>query len=70
MPRITVDVSTEVAEALTRQARALLMARGAYVRAVLAAVTAQAVRPDHRGHERGEADHTYTMSSHTHTKEE
>ena len=44
MPTLTVEVSSEVAEALTRQARALLLGRRAYVRAVLAAVAQQAER--------------------------
>ena len=42
MPTLSVEVSSEVAEALTRQARSLLLGRRAYVRAVLAAVAAQA----------------------------
>ena len=44
MPTLTVQVSDEVAEALTRQARALLLGRRAYVRAVLSAVAQQATR--------------------------
>ena len=40
--RITVDVPAEVAEALARRPRTLLIGRRAYVRAVLAAVAAQA----------------------------
>ena len=42
MPTITVEVPADVAEALSRQARALLLGRRAYVRAVLAAVAEQA----------------------------
>lgn len=42
MPTISVEVTPEVADALSRQARALLLRRQAYVRAVLAAVAAQA----------------------------
>ena len=44
MPSIAVEVPDEVARALARQARALLLSRGTYVRAVLAAVAAQAER--------------------------
>ena len=42
MPTITVEVTPEVADALSRQARALLIGRRAYVRAILAAVAEQA----------------------------
>jgi hypothetical protein len=44
MASITVQVPDLVADALTRQARALLLGRRAYVRAVLAAVASQADR--------------------------
>jgi hypothetical protein len=44
LPTITTDVTPEVAEALSRQARALLLTRRMYVRAVLAAVAAQVKR--------------------------
>jgi hypothetical protein len=46
MPVISISVTPEVAAALARQARALLMSRQTYVRAVIAAVAAQADR-DH-----------------------
>ena len=42
MPTITVEVPAEVADALSHQARALLLGRRAYIRAVLAAVAEQA----------------------------
>lgn len=41
MITITVEVSDDVADALTRQARTLLLGRRAYVRALLAAVAAE-----------------------------
>ena len=44
MPTITVEVTPEVADALARQARALLIGRRAYVRAVLATIAEQAAR--------------------------
>ena len=42
MPTITVEVPADVADALSYQARALLLGRRAYIRAVLAAVAEQA----------------------------
>ena len=44
MPTLSIDVPDDVSRALTRQARALLLGRSTYVRAVLAAVAAQAER--------------------------
>jgi predicted transcriptional regulator len=44
MPSITLEIPSDVARALDRQARALLLSRRTYVRAVLAAVAAQAER--------------------------
>jgi predicted transcriptional regulator len=44
MPSITLEIPADVARALDRQARALLLSRSTYVRAVLAAVAAQAER--------------------------
>ncbi len=55
MPTLTIHVSDEVADSLGRQARALLLGRRAYIRAVLAAVAEEASRANPaRG--RGEAD--------------
>jgi hypothetical protein len=47
MPTLNIEVTDEVANALAFQARALLLGRRMYIRAVLAAVAAQANR---RGH--------------------
>ena len=44
MPQITIQISDEVADELTRQARSLLLGRRQYVRAVLAAIAEQAKR--------------------------
>jgi hypothetical protein len=52
---ITVEVPNEVLEALAQQARALLMTRTAYVRAVLATVAMQAQRPIRQSHKRKES---------------
>ena len=49
MPTISVEVSDEVAEALTFQARALLLGRRHYIRAVLAAVAEQSRRDRESG---------------------
>ena len=46
MPILTVEVSNDVAAALDRHAGARLLSRRQYVRAVLAAVAAQAVREE------------------------
>jgi hypothetical protein len=42
MPTLSIDVPDDVSRALSRQARALLLSQRRYVRAVLAAVAAQA----------------------------
>ncbi len=55
MTTITVEVPSDVADALAHQARALLMTRRLYVRAVLAAVAAQAERA--RANSREEVEH-------------
>lgn len=44
MPRLTIEVSDDVSHALTQQARRLLLGRRQYVRAVIAAVAAEADR--------------------------
>jgi predicted transcriptional regulator len=44
MPSVTVEIPAEVVRALDRQARALLLSRRTYLRAVIAAVAAQAER--------------------------
>jgi hypothetical protein len=44
MPSITLEIPADVVRALDRQARALLLSRRTYVRAVIAAVAAQAER--------------------------
>ena len=56
MPTITVEVTGEVADELTRQARTLLLGRRQYVRAVLAAVAEQARHDLDRGSRADTAD--------------
>lgn len=45
MPNINVDVPERIADALDRQARSLLLRRRSFVRAILAAVAAEAESP-------------------------
>ncbi len=44
MPRLQVHVPEDVAKLLARQAHSLLLGRGQYIRAILAAVAAEAER--------------------------